>query len=245
MGNKAVYAPKGKAGEYADFAINLYRGCSHACTYCYAPGVVRRWRKDFYENVMVRKDILKKLRTEAPEYRGKKIFLCFTCDPYTLINSVPGPITREAIEILKKAGCGVEVLSKAGNICSDDFDLLASTEVPSAFGVTLTTLDIDKAKKTEPEAATPESRISALEYANYLGIDTFVSLEPVIWPEDTLEIIKRIAPFTNRFKIGRWNYDKRANQIDWRKFALDTIELCEKLGVDYILKRDLAIFLED
>lgn len=30
-----IYQPKGAAGEYAKWAINLYHGCSNGCTYCY------------------------------------------------------------------------------------------------------------------------------------------------------------------------------------------------------------------
>ena len=33
--NKAIYKPKGKAGEYARFACNFYVGCSNDCSYCY------------------------------------------------------------------------------------------------------------------------------------------------------------------------------------------------------------------
>ena len=32
-----IYKPKGKALEYSELAANLYRGCGHACTYCFAP----------------------------------------------------------------------------------------------------------------------------------------------------------------------------------------------------------------
>lgn len=30
-----IYQPKGPAGEYAKWAINLYNGCSNGCEYCY------------------------------------------------------------------------------------------------------------------------------------------------------------------------------------------------------------------
>lgn len=242
---KAIYVPKGKAGEYADFALNLYKGCSHGCTYCYAPNVVHRGRKDFHGKVTIREGILDKLRKEARDYRGKKVFLCFTCDPYTTIDGVPGPITREAIKILGEAGCGVEVLSKAGEICKRDFSLLTKTLVPSAFGTTLTTIDHEKAREVEPNAATPLSRCISLKAAHERGINTFASLEPVMWPEDTLEVIRVIHSFTDRIKVGRWNYDKGADKIDWRKFAQDARNLCESLEVDYFIKRDLAVFLED
>ncbi len=242
--SRAIYAPSGKAGEYADHALNIYTGCNHGCTYCYAPGVVHRNREDFHAVIKPREGLLDVLRKEASEYKGKKIFLCFTSDPYTVIDGVAGPITREVIEILRDAGCGVEVLSKAGLVCTRDFDLLEDTKIPSAFGTTLTTLDADKAKEWEPEAATPFDRCGALEDAYMSDIDTFASLEPVICPEDTLDIIRKIHPYTNRIKIGRWNYDERAKDINWRKFAEDVVALCEELGVDYYIKKDLAVFLE-
>ena len=33
--NKAIYKPKGKAGGYAEWACNLFVGCSNNCSYCY------------------------------------------------------------------------------------------------------------------------------------------------------------------------------------------------------------------
>jgi len=30
-----IYAPAGKAGEYAPLAANPYKGCGHCCSYCY------------------------------------------------------------------------------------------------------------------------------------------------------------------------------------------------------------------
>ena len=35
MSEKAIYKPKGKAGEYASFACNFFVGCSNNCAYCY------------------------------------------------------------------------------------------------------------------------------------------------------------------------------------------------------------------
>jgi hypothetical protein len=35
-----IYAPAGQAGEYAPLAANPFRGCGHACAYCYVPNVL-------------------------------------------------------------------------------------------------------------------------------------------------------------------------------------------------------------
>ena len=33
--HKAIYQPRGKAGEYSPWAVNFYNGCPCACSYCY------------------------------------------------------------------------------------------------------------------------------------------------------------------------------------------------------------------
>jgi len=47
MGCTYIYAPRGQAGEYAPLATNPYRGCGHACAYCYVPLVLKMKRPDF------------------------------------------------------------------------------------------------------------------------------------------------------------------------------------------------------
>ena len=42
-----IYEPRGKAREYAELAVNLYKGCSHACVYCYAPAATFCDREKF------------------------------------------------------------------------------------------------------------------------------------------------------------------------------------------------------
>jgi hypothetical protein len=42
-----IYAPKRQAGEYAPLAANPYRGCGHACAYCYVPLVLKMKRPEF------------------------------------------------------------------------------------------------------------------------------------------------------------------------------------------------------
>jgi excisionase family DNA binding protein len=39
---RAIYIPGGPAREYAELALNIYTGCTHACRYCYAAGAMRK-----------------------------------------------------------------------------------------------------------------------------------------------------------------------------------------------------------
>jgi DNA repair photolyase len=54
---KAIYEPSGKAKEYGNLACNLYKGCGHKCSYCYAPSVLRMDRQEFYNNPQPREGI--------------------------------------------------------------------------------------------------------------------------------------------------------------------------------------------
>lgn len=237
-----IYMPKGKAQEYSDLALNLYTGCSHGCHYCYSPLVLKRDRVEFHANVHPRKDILKKIAKEAPLHTGKEVFLCFTCDPY-------GPemdtmTTRDAIRILHNAGVGVNILTKGGLRLLRDIDLLIDNPELSKVGATLTFDNVEDSIAWEPHAAVPSQRLDMLNHAHDYGIPTWASLEPVIDPKQTLELIRKSAPFVDHYKVGRWNYDKRANEIDWAKFLREVTALLESLGKDYYIKKDLAVFSE-
>jgi len=76
-----------------------------------------------------------------------------------------------------------------------------------------------------------------------MGIPTWVSLEPVIDPIQSLEIIRTTHDYVDVFKVGKWNHDKEASKINWPKFAKDAVNLLNELGAQYYIKKDLAIFL--
>ncbi len=63
-----VYEPKGMAWEYAALAANLYRGCSHACRFCYAPSVLRKSGTSveaFRTDVQPRPDIIEQFARDC------------------------------------------------------------------------------------------------------------------------------------------------------------------------------------
>jgi len=93
----------------------------------------------------------------------------------------------------------------------------------------------------EPGAALPLDRITSLTEAHSLGIQTWASLEPVIDPKQSLEIILATASFADHFKIGKWNHDPAANQIDWKSFGKAAVALCERLGKKYYLKKAYSL----
>ena len=233
-----IYQPRGPAREYSDWAFNLYKGCSHGCKYCYAPDATHTDRETFLKPQKRAVDwrVLNREMQNIP--RGKSVFLCFTCDPYQPLEESE-QVTRRAIQLLHNAGLGVIVLTKGGNRSGRDFSLLAERPDLSQYGATLTFISDADSSKWEPGAACPSHRLSMLKKAHDFGIPTWASLEPVIDPIQSLELIQVAAPFVDLFKVGKWNHDARANAIDWPAFGREAIALFESLKKPFYIKADL------
>lgn len=237
MSNPVIYVPKGRAGEYADLACNLYTGCSHGCRYCYGSRVLHVTRQEF-DNPSPRPLIVQRLQASAldRESKGKagSVLLCFTCDPYQPLEARYG-ITRRAIEILHDTGHNVTILTKAGQLPRRDFDLLQAGD---SFAVTLTCQNRAQQELWEPQAGTTEARLQLLREAAERDIYTWASFEPVIYPQDTLALIRKAAPWIDECKVGKLNYNPWANRIDWPAFVEEATTLLDRMGIQYLIKRD-------
>jgi len=243
---EALYRPGSRAGEYAHLACNLYRGCSHQCQYpCYVPGMLRIPQKEWAALVPTpRPGILDALRKDAKKYANTqdRVLLCFTSDPYCPEAAASG-VTRQALEILREHNISFQVLTKGGMRATADFDLYGKHD---AFATTLTFLDPNQSELFEPGAALPADRVLAILNAHRKGIETWVSLEPVLDPAESLRIIRETHEFVDLFKIGKLNHDKaREAEIDWGRFGWRAVALCDKYGVDYYVKDDLRKHMMD
>lgn len=236
-----IYTPAGRAREYCELAVNLYRGCNHNCAYCYAPAATRVKPEEFAKQTP-RVDIIEKLRKEAGKTPGKgqQVMLSFTSDCYGSADR-EHKLTRQAIEILKAAGYRVAILTKAGLNAARDFDLLGEGD---HVGATLTFISNDDSAKWEPGAALPEDRMNMLRAAKEEGLYTWASLEPVMDPAQSLEIIRQTAAYTDLYKVGKLNYHSAASGVDWQKFTKEAIALLEKHGKEYYIKESLRKYLK-
>jgi len=237
-----IYAPRGQAGEYAPLATNPYRGCGHGCKYCYVPKVLRMSRSEFDAGAIERPGFLAKLKKDAAKYRvagiTEQVMLSFTTDPYH-----PGDtaLTSETIRILQGHGLAVCTLTKGGSRALRDIDLFRPGR--DAFASTLTSLDVEFSNRWEPNAALPSDRISTLRAFHQAGIFTWVSLEPTLDTDSSLEIIQRTFRFVDLYKIGRANYLPMTQSTDWESYTHEIVELCQQLGVRHYIKKDLQRYL--
>ena len=242
MSLRVVYEPRGKAGEYAGLACNLYAGCDHGCTYCYAPAATRKTREKF-NSPSPRAGVLGKLLQDADElgrlHEQRSILLSFTCDTYQEID-VRYKLTREALKILLPRGLNVTILTKGGARSERDFDLLAQYPEQVTYAATLVFTNEEQRRVYETGTAAPTAeRIAALKRAHGLGIRTWVSLEPVFDPVQSLDLIRQTHEFVDLYKVGTLNYMQEAKAIDWATFGYDAIALLESLGNNYYIKKDL------
>jgi DNA repair photolyase len=98
----AIYQPKGKAAEYAEWACNFYVGCSNNCSYCYLKqgrgakilgGDTPTLKKCFKNEEHALEVFKKEVKANLGELQEKGLFFSFTTD-WAL---------SECIELHKKA----------------------------------------------------------------------------------------------------------------------------------------------
>jgi DNA repair photolyase len=241
-GCSIIYAPRGQAGEYSKLATNPYRGCGHQCAYCYVPNVLRMTRPEFDAGAEPRPDFLGKLRKDAAKYQElgitEQVMLSFTTDPYHPFDT---SLTRPVLQTLQAHGLAICTLTKGGKRALRDLDLFRPER--DAFASTLTSLDADFSQKWERGAALPDDRINTLRTFHQAGIFTWVSLEPTLSTEASLQIIEQTHEFVDLYKIGRANYLPMTGTTDWERYTHRILELCQRLGVRHYIKKDLQGYL--
>ncbi len=151
--------------------FNPYTGCDHKCIYCYASSYIPG-----FSECKPKKDLLERLRSEAPKLKGEIISLSNSSDPYPKAEQYAG-LTRRCLEILAESNCRIQIITKSNLVARDD-DLLK--QVPSTVAFTITTDDDQLAKTLEPNAPSPSQRLSAAQDLISQGIPVSVRIDPII-----------------------------------------------------------------
>lgn len=240
-----IYMPSGKAGEYSPLALNLYKGCDHGCAYCYVPKQTKAYQANYnHANVMPRDGIITQLEKDARKlkYSDKQVQLSFTGDPYCHAD-VEYQLTRKALQILLNNSIPVSILTKGGKRALRDMDLFLKFGNNIKIGTSLTYDNKEQTKLKETGTAMPEERIEMLEELHKNRITTWVSIEPVIYPEQSLNLVKMSLPFTTHYKIGKLNHYKEwEDKINWLGFMKDVVGILRANNKSFYVKKDLREF---
>jgi DNA repair photolyase len=169
-----------------DWTINPYRGCMHACVYCFARPTHTYLDmdagRDFETKIVVKVNAPDVLRRElaARRWKGEHIAMGTGTDPYQRVEG-RYRLMRGIIEALIDARNPFSVLTK-GTLILRDVDLLqrASTVAPVSAAFSIGTLDERVWRETEPGTPSPKARMDAVRALNDAGVPTGVMLAPVL-----------------------------------------------------------------
>lgn len=169
-----------------DQSINPYRGCEHACIYCFARPTHAYWDMspglDFETRLIAKPNAARKLREELdrPGYQVSPIALGMNTDAYQPLEREQ-KITRQILEVLVEYRHPVTIITK-GALILRDLDLLSSLarEGLCSVRVSLTTLSNDLKRRMEPRTAAPATRLKMIRQLSNAGIPTGIILGPVI-----------------------------------------------------------------
>jgi len=166
--------------------INAYRGCSHACTYCFARpthdylglGI----GTDFETKIVVKVNAIERLRAElrSPKWTGEHIAMGTNTDPY---QSAEGKyhLTKGIIATLGEARNPFSILTKS-TLVLRDLKLLghAASRTSVHCNLSIGTLDREVWRLTEPGTPPPDKRVAAVRALNDAGIPCGVLIAPVL-----------------------------------------------------------------
>jgi DNA repair photolyase len=172
------------------WAINPYRGCEFACKYCYArythEFMELRDGIDFEQKIFVKQHAAELLRQELKKVkRGEEIAIGTATDPYQPAER-RFEVTRAILEeFAKHSGFEIGIVTKSNLVTRDAEILRRVAEHNRIFvNVTVTTVDVELARKLEPRAPRPDLRLEAVRQLNLAGVDAGVICAPVL-PEIT------------------------------------------------------------
>jgi DNA repair photolyase len=168
------------------WSVNPYRGCAHACAYCYARPTHEYLGfgagTDFDTRIVAKLRAPELLRRafERPSWTGEPIAFSGNTDAWQPLEASLR-LTRGCLEVCAEYRNPVLVTTKAP-LVERDGDVLAELAAHGAAraSITLPFLDASRARALEPWAASPERRLRTIERLAAAGIPVGVNVAPVI-----------------------------------------------------------------
>jgi DNA repair photolyase len=168
------------------FTINPYRGCTHACVFCFARPTHTYLDfdagRDFEREIVVKVNAPERLRAELarPSWKGEHIALGTNTDPYQWVEG-RYKLMRGIWEAMIEARNPSSVLTKSPLLLRD-LDLMRELAVRADFqaAVSVPTIDEKAWRASEPHTPNPRARLEAVAELTRAGIRTGVLIAPLM-----------------------------------------------------------------
>jgi DNA repair photolyase len=168
------------------YTVNPYRGCSHACTYCFARPTHEylglNGLEDFERRIVVKINAVERLAAELarPSWGGEHIALGTNTDPYQQAEG-RYRLTRGVLETLAQARNPFSVLTKSTMILRDlDVFQAAAERTDVRANLSIGTLDDEVWHVSEPGTPPPLRRVEAVARLNEAGVPCGVLIAPIL-----------------------------------------------------------------
>jgi DNA repair photolyase len=169
-----------------DASLNVYRGCEHGCSYCYARNTHEYLGfsagLDFESKIMVKENAPELLRRElsSKKWKPQTLAMSGVTDCYQPIERRL-QLTRKCLAVLSEFRNPVTIITK-NHLVTRDIDLLRELAAHHAVMVYLSinSLDSELPRDLEPRAASPRMRLAAVEALAKAGVPVGVLVAPVI-----------------------------------------------------------------
>ncbi len=158
--------------------MNLYRGCQHQCIYCDSRSLC--YQIEDFSDILVKVNALELLERELASKRVKgTIGTGGMNDPYMPLEAEIN-LTGRALELMLRHRFPVHITTKSDLVLRDIDTIKAISEIYAAVSFTITTADDALARKLEPGAPPPSSRLQAMSNLANEDIYTGITLMPVL-----------------------------------------------------------------
>jgi DNA repair photolyase len=169
-----------------DYSVNCYRGCPHACTYCFSRPTHEYLGygagTDFETKIVAKVRAPELLRAEfmKKSWRGESLMFSFTSDPYIPLEA-HYKLTRQCLEVCVEFQNPVGLLTKSA-LVRRDIDVLSELASKAEASVTFTIPfdDYETARALEPFAPSPDARFRAMRQLADAGIKVGIGIAPVV-----------------------------------------------------------------
>lgn len=168
------------------WSVNPYRGCFHACAYCYARPTHEYWGfgsgTDFESKIVAKPNAAALLRRafNRSSWQGDLIVFSGNTDCYQPLEATY-QLTRACLEVCAEFRNPVGIITKSA-LVARDVDLLRRLHREAWVRVyfSIPFADNDTARKVEPQTPAITKRLETMKALSDAGIPTGVSIAPVI-----------------------------------------------------------------
>jgi DNA repair photolyase len=168
------------------WSVNPYRGCQHACAYCYARPSHQYLSfgagTDFDRRIVVKTNAPELLSLELARrsWKGETVIFSGNTDCYQPLEA-SYELTRRCLEVCVARANPIGMITK-GALVRRDIDVLQRLHARAGAQVTITIPFWDEtvARKIEPGAPTPSKRFETMRALSEAGIPTGIAIAPLI-----------------------------------------------------------------